>query len=149
MARGPLVRRCRVSCLSWAVYSQAFRTPDTTGPPWSPQTLPTGNSQRIQMSLEKPIHMSFQKVHLSTRESSCFPGGPEDTDGAGKQWIPKHSWPVPLRLFKLQTFRRLCHILCPVLPCALEAQARCANSAAVPRAEQSTTCFSWKSLVIC
>lgn len=42
------------------------------------------------------------------------------------------------------------HILCPGAAwAALEAQARCANSAAVPGGKRSTACFSWKSLVIC
>ena len=56
----------RVPCPPWVVCSQSLRTPGSVWPPWStPPLAPsllTGNSQRIQTGMGKPVRGNPLKV---------------------------------------------------------------------------------------
>ena len=95
-------------------------------------TLLTGNSQGFRPAWEQPIHVHPPKGSSEPHRSSAslFP-----------RQRPASECP------RAATFRvALPH---PVPGYHSQSTARCANSAAVPGAERSTACFSWKSLVIC
>ena len=96
-------------------------------PPHAPD-----QTQEFRRAWHSPSTCTLRKGPLSPSDLllPCLPGS-----------VP------PLSILELQiSGAALPH---PVPRTALEAQARCANSAAVPRAECSTARFSWKSLVIC